>query len=152
MCAPLVFVSSANAPPIFSIRPGFQVDASEMPTGKQADVTLPPAKLPLPRAPLGPSLTFKAGMPTRSIGGVVHMLAPASSATFSWTVIVCRSASIRASGSGVVEASVITVSLVLGETAASGRQPHLRPAPWAYRYRWRLTGSPDGLLEEPTHD
>src|SRR4051794_11285759 len=68
-----------------------------MPTGKQAELTLPPAKLPPPRAPFGPSETLMAGMPKRSTGVLSHMLSPASSDTFSATVSWPSSASMRAS-------------------------------------------------------
>src|SRR5579885_1030687 len=91
--APLLFVSWASACPMRSTRAVFQVEASAMPEGKQAAV-VPPAKVS-PRAPLGPSETFKAGMPSRSITTVCHISAPASSETFSSSVSCSSRCSIR---------------------------------------------------------
>src|SRR5215469_895856 len=91
-CAPLSLVSWPNACPTRSIKAVFHDAASAISAGKQADVTAP-AKPSLPRAPWGPSVTFRAGMPSRSMGVVCHMSDPASSATFSWSVIWLSSSS-----------------------------------------------------------
>src|SRR5438552_11144671 len=55
----------------------FQVEAREIPAGKQAVLT-PPVRPPAPRAPLGPSLIFKEGIPSRSTGTVYHVFVPRS--------------------------------------------------------------------------
>src|SRR3989442_360417 len=78
--APFILVSRANACPTRSSRSVFQVEAREIPAGKQAALT-PPLKPPAPRAPLGPSLIFKEGIPSRSTGTVYHVFVPASIAT-----------------------------------------------------------------------
>src|SRR5207249_10873115 len=76
-CRPL-----ANAFNQFGIPRG----GSEIPAGKQAAFT-PPVNPPAPRAPLGPSVIFKEGIPSRSTGTVYQSLVPASMATFSCKVI-----------------------------------------------------------------
>src|SRR5947209_10040972 len=80
--APFILASRANACPTRSSRSVFQVEAREIPAGKQAVLT-PPVRPPAPRAPLGPSLIFNEGIPSRSTGTVYHVFVPASSATFS---------------------------------------------------------------------
>src|SRR5260221_7797847 len=65
--APFILVSSARACPTRLTRSVFQVEASEISAGKQVVFT-PSVKLPAPRAPLGPSVIFKEGTPSRSTG------------------------------------------------------------------------------------
>jgi hypothetical protein len=138
MCAPFDLVSSPRAWPICSTRLVFQVDARAIPTGKQAEVTLPPTKPPAPRAPLGPSLTLIAGTPSRSTGVVYHIDAPASSDTFSATVMSRSSASTRASESvrAALSAEVVVlfslgedISVLLYSAVRSAPGPALRRAP-----------------------
>src|SRR2546430_11758476 len=81
-----VLVSCARACPMRSTRSVFHVEASTIPAGKQVAFT-PPLKLHPPRAPLGPSDIFKAGIPSRLIAGMRHISEPASSETFSSRVI-----------------------------------------------------------------
>ena len=84
--APFILASRARACPTRSSRSVSHVEASEIPAGKQAALTSL-VKPPAPRAPLGPSVIFKEGIPSRSTGTVYHIFVPASIATFSCKVI-----------------------------------------------------------------
>src|SRR6476660_238766 len=66
------------------------VEPGPYPQGTHAYVLVPVSAAP--RAPLGPSVTCHAGMPTRSIGTVDHRSAQAVRAAFSSTVSDATSA------------------------------------------------------------
>ena len=86
--------SSPNSSPNSSTRPGSHVAPRTAPLGMHA-VRLPVPMSPSPRAPLGPSVTFSFGTPSRSTPRVCHMSPPVTMATFSSVVIAARSSSIR---------------------------------------------------------
>ena len=92
--APLLRASSATASPTAPINSVFQVAARAAPTGKQAAVA---PLIPSPRTPLGPSLTFSAGIPSRGTGVVCQGPEPAQSDTFSSRVRAASKFSIRGS-------------------------------------------------------
>jgi hypothetical protein len=79
--APFVRASSPIAAPTRSTSAVFQVAASAVPHGNEAEVG-PSARL-VPRAPEGPSDSTSEGMPSRAIGTVCQRSAPAVSEAFS---------------------------------------------------------------------
>src|SRR6266566_1531264 len=81
-----ILASCASACPTRSTKSVFHVEASEISAGKQVAFT-PWVKPPAPRDPFGPSVIFKEGIPSRSLGTVYHMFVPASIDTFSCRVI-----------------------------------------------------------------
>jgi hypothetical protein len=91
VAAPLVYHADAGrasrptSAPTRSTRSGSQVAQSADPQGTQVAVG-PAGPGRVPRAPLGPSVSWIEGMPRRGTAAVDHMSVPAVSAAFSSSV------------------------------------------------------------------
>src|SRR3954453_23424 len=91
-CACLRLVSVPRRGPARRRSAGFHVAPSGVPQGKLADGRPDHCS---PRAPLGPSVTFNGGIPSRSTPGPGHKSTPATSAAFSSRVRSRTSLSMR---------------------------------------------------------
>src|SRR5438874_1764549 len=107
--APLLRVSSPSSTPTSRTRSVSHVAASAVPHGKHAE--LGPPVHSSPRAPLGPSVTFKAGIPTRGTAGVCQKSMPATRLTFSSSDSCPRSCSTRSPTAGTLTRRPDSVSV-----------------------------------------
>src|ERR1700682_4552126 len=98
-CACLRRASTPSRLPTSCTRSVFQVAPRAVPHGKLAEGRPDHCS---PRAPLGPSVTFRAGMPRRSAPGPCHRSTPAVSAAFSSSVSSATSFSMRSLMSGIL--------------------------------------------------